>query len=53
LRQEFGGQIDKGILTNVGPRLRTTGATSYELDDGARGGMIAFDLLQDNDGDGD
>ena len=33
-----GGQIDNGILTNVGPRLRTTGATGYELNDGARGG---------------
>ena len=30
---EIGGQIDSGILTNVGPRLRTTGTMGYELGD--------------------
>ena len=38
---EVGGQIDNGILTNVGPRLRTTGATGYELGDVPEVGQTA------------
>ena len=38
---EVGGQIDNGIPTNVGPRLRTTGTTGYELGDVPKAGQKA------------
>ena len=43
------GWIDNGIPIDFGPRLRTTGATGYELGDGARGGTFVLANVQNNE----
>ena len=50
---EVGGQINNGILTNVGPRLRTTGATRCELDGGTGNAGSDIDGVVREDDKGD